>query len=89
MQDTTQRLLLTQSWVLDHLTHWLAMFTKVWPVEFNNTLPRCTVRRGILRECRSMNIEWWCGLASGLCGVGAVCLLLLTVDAMANGGRGQ
>ena len=34
-----------------------------------------------------MNIEWWCGLASGLCGVGAVCLLLLTVDALANGGR--
>ena len=34
-----------------------------------------------------MNIEWWCGLASGLCGVGMVCLLLLTVDAMANGGR--
>ena len=34
-----------------------------------------------------MNIEWWCGLASGLCGVGAVCLLLLTVDAVTNGGR--
>ena len=27
-----------------------------------------------------MNIEWWCGLASGLCGVGMVCLLLLLVD---------
>ena len=34
-----------------------------------------------------MNVEWWCGLASGLCGVGMVCLLLLTVDAVANGGR--
>ena len=36
-----------------------------------------------------MSIEWWCGFTSALCGGGAVCLLLLTVDAMANGGRGQ
>ena len=27
-----------------------------------------------------MNIEWWIGLTSGLCGVGLVCLLLLLVD---------
>lgn len=36
-----------------------------------------------------MNIEFWCGLACGVCGVGVVSLLLLTVDAMANGGRCQ
>ena len=34
-----------------------------------------------------MSTDWWNGLASGLCGVGVVCLLLLTVDAVANGGR--
>ena len=51
-----------------------------------NTAP-LRVRRGLLLEGLAVNIEWWCGLASGLCGVGAVCLLLLTVDAVANGGR--
>ena len=29
-----------------------------------------------------MNIDWWHGLASGLCGVGLVCLLLLLVDSI-------
>ena len=27
-----------------------------------------------------MSHDWWCGLTSGLCGVGLVCLLLLLVD---------
>ena len=27
-----------------------------------------------------MSTDWWHGLASGLCGVGLVCLLLLVVD---------
>ena len=27
-----------------------------------------------------MSTDWWHGLASGLCGVGLVCLLLLLVD---------
>ena len=29
-----------------------------------------------------MNIDWWIGLTSGLCGVGLVCLLLLVVDSI-------
>jgi len=29
-----------------------------------------------------MSTDWWHGLASGLCGVGLVCLLLLVVDSI-------
>ena len=64
------------------------MFTKVWPVEFNKHSPAASAA-GPFAGRVTVNIEWWCGLASGLCGVGAVCLLLLTVDAVTNGGRGQ
>ena len=29
-----------------------------------------------------MSHDWWIGLATGLCGVGLVCLLLLVVDSI-------
>ena len=29
-----------------------------------------------------MSHDWWCGLTTGLCGVGLVCLLLLVVDSI-------